>query len=123
MKIGVIASRKLVRGTVREEEGQIPTNRSVGRRFLVFTFLGKAGKRWKWSARVSPVAKEKAEDSGRKANTQMQKMAENRLRIDEVEDMETEMSPECKLVAQEQLICPRVVSKTSHVISQFETVA
>lgn len=66
----------------------------MGSRFSVFSFLGKGGKKWKWTARVSPV--EKAEDGGRKAKAPMQKMADTRQSLDDVEDMETEMSPECK---------------------------
>lgn len=101
MKIGIIASRKLARETFPEEAHQ-PTKgtrkRSVGERFSVFSFLGKAGKKWKWSARVSPLA-EPGRKRGRRIDTQTQKMTDNRCGIEEVEDMETEMSPECKLPA------------------------
>lgn len=72
-------------------EGHIPAtgNRRAPKRgrFSVFTVLGKARK--KLSARVSPTSEHSK--ARQKTSVQMQKMSES---IDEVEDMETEMSPE-----------------------------
>lgn len=68
--------------------GKRPSTRS---QLFVFTLLEKA--RNKFSARVSPTAEQGKGKAGHRArgSSQMQKMSDN---MDEVEDMETEMSPE-----------------------------
>lgn len=79
-----------MRATV-PKEGHIPAARtwrpSARRQLSVFSLLQKARK--KLSARVSPTSEQ--DEARRKASDQMQKMSEN---ADEVEDMETEMSPQ-----------------------------
>lgn len=81
-----------MRGTV-PKKGRTP---SAGRQLSVLALLEKVGK--KLSARVSPIAveEENSTKAGQRVNRQMQKMAENKPNVDDVEDMETEMSPERK---------------------------
>lgn len=81
-----------MKGTVpRRGHSSAARSQRQSARFSVFALFGKkAGK--KLSARVSPLAEEKT-STERKANSQMQQKMAN---MDEVEDMETEMSPERK---------------------------
>ena len=87
-----------------------PRWRSLRTRFSLSTVFRRAGKR---PARVSPVfqAKGEAGAGGTKAGSQLQRMAANRPSLDEEEDMETEMSPECEcVVVALEKAGPRVVA-------------
>lgn len=97
LKIGIVSSRGLVRGRVPKKKDRSSRRgdpiQTGKRRPSVFARI--VGKRLR--TRVSP---EEVQSSNEKSSVrnpsgaQMQKMATDNVNVDEVEDMETDMSPE-----------------------------